>query len=61
MLMLYRRSAAWERFEPALEKTVEAAYQAGQAHTQWAEFSPQEQKQVIFRYDLKEMKKVSLA
>ena len=56
MLMLYRRSAAWERFEPALEKTVEAAYQAGHAHTHWAEFSPQEQKQVIFRYDLKEMK-----
>ena len=59
--MLYRRSAGSERFEPTLEKTVEAAYRAGHAHMQVAEFSPQEQKQVIFRYDLKEMKKVSLA
>ena len=50
-----------DRFDPTLEKTVEAAYRAGHAHTQVSEFSPQEQKQVIFRYDLKEMKKVSLA
>ena len=60
-LTLYRKSEGWERFEPALEKTVEAAYLAGHPHTQAAEFSPHEQKQVIFQYDLKGMKKVSLA
>ncbi len=44
-----------------LEKSVEEAYQAGHPHHQGAEFSPHEQKQVIFQYDLKEMKKVSMA
>ena len=60
-LMLCRSSSGWERFDPVLEKSVEEAYQAGHPHHQGAEFSPHEQKQVIFQYDLKEMKKVSMA
>jgi hypothetical protein len=60
-LMLYRGSMGWERFELALEKQVEAAYLADHPHMQAAEFSPNEQKEVSFQYDLKGMKKVSLA
>jgi hypothetical protein len=59
--MLYSGSVEWERFELALEKQVEEAYLDGHPHMQAAEFSPNEQKEVIFQYDLKRMKKVSLA